>query len=75
MPLLLTMLGGALIFIGELVDVPLAVSGLGFVLFGVGVLWVFVAAIRLSRREGMGLGRAIFVSTKDSLRFAAYFFP
>jgi hypothetical protein len=73
---LVAIVGAVLIFLGELFDgVPVAVSGLGVLLFLVGIVWLFVVGIRMSRREGMGFGQALFVSAKDSLRFAFHLFP
>ena len=74
MPLWLAMAGGLLTVASLALDSSV-VALVGVALFVVGVILLFVAAMRDSRRNNVGLGLAIRRSAGASIRFAFKLMP
>jgi hypothetical protein len=74
MPLWLAMIGGSLSLVGWALGSS-AIELLGATLFVVGVVSLFVAAMRESRASGLGFGIALRRSTWASIRFAFKLMP
>jgi hypothetical protein len=74
MPLWLAIIGGSLTVAAWALDSSI-ISLVGVSMFVVGVILLFVAAMRDSRRSGLGFGLAVRRSARASIRFAFKLLP
>jgi hypothetical protein len=66
---------GALLLAAASIKSSPLIEVIGAALLTLGVLGFFVAAVRRSRTEGIGLATAFGRSARDAVRFAWYLMP
>ena len=70
-----TVIGGLLLAISPFYDPRGITANGGLVLFVLGVILFLSRAVAESRRQGIGLGRALVASLKRAVRFAWAMMP